>query len=73
MNKEFTLAIDVVEHYHSIDGIPPTQREYSTVVLVEALDMEEAETKVEEWFLKSDIEEYVRHEVHIVKTLPKIH
>jgi hypothetical protein len=73
MNKEFTVAIGVIEHYHSNDGVPPRQRGYSTVVLVEALDMEEAETKVEEWFLKSDIEGYVRHKIEIIKTLPKIH
>ena len=73
MNKDFTVAINVMEHYHSNDGVPPRKREYSTVVLVEALDMDEAETKVEEWFLKSDIEGYVRHGVEIIQTLPKIH
>lgn len=67
MNKEFTVAVRVIERYAQ------TYETYETVVLVSALDMEEAETKVEDWFEKSDIEGHVKHEVEIIKTLPKIH
>ena len=46
---------------------------YSTVVIVEADDMETAEKKVIEWFENSDIQGLVEHKIEIVKTLPKIH
>lgn len=65
----FSVAVHVHEDY--VD----TEKDihYSTVVIVEAEDMGQAETKVLDWFEKSDIQGLVEHKVKIVKTLPKIH
>lgn len=68
----FTVAVNVHEDY--VDSINMDDDiHYSTVVIVDAEDMGQAETKVLDWFEKSDIEGYVTHRVEIVKTLPKIH
>ena len=65
----FTVAVNVHEDYVNTEK----DIHYSTVVIVEAEDMSEAETKVLDWYEKSDIEGFVIHKVEIVKTLPKIH
>lgn len=67
--NEYTVAVNVHEDYINTDK----DIHYSTVVIVEAGDMEEAEEKVLGWFEKSDIEGFVIHKVTIVKVLPKIH
>ena len=65
----FTVAVNVHEDYVNTEK----DIHYSTVVIVDAADMSEAETKVLNWFEKSDILGLVEHKVEIVKTLPKIH
>jgi hypothetical protein len=65
----YTIAINVHEDYANTDK----DIHYSTVAIVEAETMSEAETKLLEWFEKSDIPNHVTHKVEIVKTLPKIH
>ncbi len=67
--NEYTVAVNVHEDYLDTEK----DIHYSTVVIVEAKDMEEAEEKVLDWFEKSDIEGFVIHKVEIVKVLPKIH
>ena len=65
----FTVAVNVHEDYVNTEK----DIHYSTVVIVEAEDMSEAEIKVIDWFEKSDIEGFVIHKIEIIKTLPKIH
>ena len=65
----FTVAVNVHEDYVNTEK----DIHYSTVVIVDAKDMGEAESKVLDWFEKSDIQGLVEHKVEIVKTLPKIH
>lgn len=65
----YTCAVDVHEDYADTDK----DIHYSTVVIVEAEDMSQAEIKVLDWFEKSDIANLVTHRVKITKTLPKIH
>jgi hypothetical protein len=65
----FSVAVNVHEDYVNTDK----DIHYSTVVIVEADDMETAEKKVRDWFENSDIQGLVEHKVEIVKTLPKIH
>jgi GTP-binding protein EngB required for normal cell division len=67
--NEYTVAVNVHEDYLDTEK----DIHYSTVVIVEAEDMEDAEEKVLDWFEKSDIEGFVIHKVEIVKVLPKIH
>jgi GTP-binding protein EngB required for normal cell division len=67
--NEYTVAVKVHEDYLDTEK----DIHYSTVVIVEAEDMEEAEEKVLDWFERSDIEGFVIHKVEIVKVLPKIH
>jgi len=67
--NEYTVAVNVHEDYLDTEK----DIHYSTVVIVEAEDMEEAEEKVLDWFKRSDIEGFVIHKVEIVKVLPKIH
>jgi GTP-binding protein EngB required for normal cell division len=67
--NEYTVAVNVHEDYLDTEK----DIHYSTVVIVEAEDMEEAEEKVLDWFERSDIEGFVIHKVEIVKVLPKIH
>ena len=68
-SNTFSIAVNVHEDYVNTDK----DIHYSTVVIVEADDMESAESKLLEWFENSDIEGVVNHKVEIVKTLPKIH
>lgn len=65
----FSVAVKVHEDYVNTDK----DINYSTVVIVDAEDMSHAESKVLDWFDKSDIQGLVEHKVVIVKTLPKIH
>jgi hypothetical protein len=69
MGNTFTVAVNVHEDYVNTDK----DIHYSTVVIVEAENIGEAESKVLNWFEKSDIQGLVEHKVEIVKTLPKIH
>lgn len=65
----FSVAVNVHEDYVNTDK----DIHYSTVVIVDAEDMGDAESKVLNWFEKSDVQGLVEHKVVIVKTLPKIH
>ena len=65
----FSVAINVHEDYVETEK----DIHYSTVVIVDAEDISDAETKVLDWFEKSDVDGYVIHKVEILKTLPKIH
>ncbi len=67
--NEYTVAVKVHEDYLDTEK----DIHYSTVVIVEAEDMEEVEEKVLDWFDKNNIEGFVTHKVEIVKVLPKIH
>jgi hypothetical protein len=64
----FSVAVNVHEDYVNTDK----DIYYSTVVIVDAEDMGHAESKVLDWFDKSDIQGLVEHKIKIVKTLPKI-
>jgi hypothetical protein len=65
-HHEYTVAVTVEEK------IVDKTFNYSTVVLVEATDIEHAEVKVLEWFDKQDRPGQVEHKVQIVKTIPKL-
>ena len=67
--NEYTVAVKVHEDYLDTEK----DIHYSTVVIVEAEDMEEVEEKVLDWFDKNNIEGFVIHKVEIIKVLPKIH
>ena len=65
-HHEYTVAVTVEER------IVDKTFNYSTVVLVEATDIEHAEEKVLEWFEKHDRPGQIEHKVQIVKTIPKL-
>ena len=66
-HHEYTVAVEVIEN------IVDKTIEYSTVVLVEATDIEHAEERVLEWFQKHDIPGKVEHNIKIIKVIPKLH
>jgi len=66
-HNEYTVAVEVEEKI--VDKI----FNYSTVVLVEADDIEHAEERVIEWFEKQDRPGQIEHSVEIIKVIPKLH
>jgi hypothetical protein len=67
-HKEFTASISVHEDWVNTDK----DIHYTTVALVEAEDIENAEKKVFDWYSKLDTD-FITHKVTIHKVLPKIH
>jgi hypothetical protein len=68
-HNEYTVAINVVEEHHQLGTI----EKYSTVVLVEADGIGQAEQLVFDHFEHMDNENIITHTVEIIKTIPKIH
>jgi len=66
-HNEYTVAVEVDEKI--VDEVLT----YSTVILVEADDIEHAEERVLEWFEKQDRPGQREHSVKIVKVIPKLH
>ena len=66
-HHEYTVAVSVTEN------VVDKTIDYSTVVLVEANDIEHAEERVLEWFQKQDIPGKIEHIVKIIKVIPKLH
>ena len=66
-HNEYTVAVEVEEKI--VDKI----FNYSTVVLVEADDIEHAEERVIEWFEKQHRPGQIEHSVEIIKGIPKLH
>lgn len=66
-HNEYTVAVEVEEKI--VDKI----FNYSTVVLVEADDIEHAEERVIEWFEKQDRPGQIEHNVEIIKVIPKLY
>jgi hypothetical protein len=67
-HKEFTASISVHEDWINTDK----DIHYTTVALVEADSIEQAEKKVIDWYFKLDTD-FITHTVTIHKVLPKIH
>lgn len=67
IHHEYTVAVEVEEK------IVDKTINYSTVVLVEATDIEHAEERILEWFSKQDKPGLIEHNVEIIKVIPKLH